>query len=348
MKKLAPEDILKYLKTRNISGVSCHTRGNSHTWRLRVSVNGSLKTTALCITEHDTLRDIESQVLIKREQLLNDSNKSALEYLDKFCERLGAVSSTKRNYRNSLKGFVLNNPEANENLYASILNGPLKDSTKRKKLGHIRRFFKWLRENNLTTDCPEKNFPVPHFRYGRRTRVFSDNEIAIVREAFRNKPRALLFFELALCTGARVSSLAILKSDSLRNGRLVLYNVKSRRPYEMTFPLPPDVVALWHSVCDDCVREGSTIFPKPLSIQHTLNMFFHKHFGRDANGELLSLHSLRHTFATRALQANVPIDVVSKLLDHSSLSLTLSTYARHSQTQFDHGIEAVLNSLSKE
>ena len=38
----------------------------------------------------------------------------------------------------------------------------------------------------------------------------------------------------------------------------------------------------------------------------------------------LTLHHLRHTFATRALQSGIPITVVSKWLGHASISITYS------------------------
>jgi integrase len=39
------------------------------------------------------------------------------------------------------------------------------------------------------------------------------------------------------------------------------------------------------------------------------------------------LHMFRHTFATRQLQAGVPVTVVSKILGHGSVSTTLNIYA---------------------
>ena len=39
-----------------------------------------------------------------------------------------------------------------------------------------------------------------------------------------------------------------------------------------------------------------------------------------------TLHQLRHTFATRALKAGVPISVVSKWLGHANISTTYDTY----------------------
>lgn len=40
-----------------------------------------------------------------------------------------------------------------------------------------------------------------------------------------------------------------------------------------------------------------------------------------------AIHALRHTFATRALEAGVPIKVVSQILGHASVQITMDTYS---------------------
>ncbi len=40
-----------------------------------------------------------------------------------------------------------------------------------------------------------------------------------------------------------------------------------------------------------------------------------------------TIHALRHTFATRALEAGVPIKVVSQILGHSTVQITMDTYS---------------------
>jgi integrase len=41
----------------------------------------------------------------------------------------------------------------------------------------------------------------------------------------------------------------------------------------------------------------------------------------------IRLHDLRHTWATLALQAGVPAKVVSEILGHANISITLDTYS---------------------
>jgi len=47
---------------------------------------------------------------------------------------------------------------------------------------------------------------------------------------------------------------------------------------------------------------------------------------RQAGLQHYKFHALRHTFATRALEAGVPIKVVSQILGHASVQITMDTY----------------------
>ena len=53
------------------------------------------------------------------------------------------------------------------------------------------------------------------------------------------------------------------------------------------------------------------------------------------------LHDLRHTHASRLIDAGIPIVAVSKRLGHSNVSITLSTYA-HVAGDADERILAAL------
>ena len=51
------------------------------------------------------------------------------------------------------------------------------------------------------------------------------------------------------------------------------------------------------------------------------------------NFQNISIHSLRHTFATRCIEAGVNMTVLQKWLGHSTINLTIDTYS-HIQTEF--------------
>jgi integrase len=52
----------------------------------------------------------------------------------------------------------------------------------------------------------------------------------------------------------------------------------------------------------------------------------------DAGMEHRDPYEMRHTFATLALQAGVPLDVVSKLMGHASVEVTRKFYAKYTRT----------------
>lgn len=57
---------------------------------------------------------------------------------------------------------------------------------------------------------------------------------------------------------------------------------------------------------------------------------FRDHYQRKlkkAGLEHHTIHALRHTFATRALEAAIPIKVVSQILGHASIQITMDTYS---------------------
>jgi integrase len=61
--------------------------------------------------------------------------------------------------------------------------------------------------------------------------------------------------------------------------------------------------------------------------------------------EQIRLYDLRHTFATLALSAGVPVKVVSEALGHASAVLTLDTYSHvlpHMQDEAAARVEALL------
>lgn len=60
---------------------------------------------------------------------------------------------------------------------------------------------------------------------------------------------------------------------------------------------------------------------------------------KDAN-----FHCLRHTFATRALEAGINPKVVQEILGHSTISMTLDTYS-HVMPDTKKEAAAKLNSL---
>ncbi len=56
---------------------------------------------------------------------------------------------------------------------------------------------------------------------------------------------------------------------------------------------------------------------------------------------MCNVHTMRHTFATRLFEANIPAKTISQLLGHASVSFTLDTYAKVLPSTKKQAIEAL-------
>lgn len=68
---------------------------------------------------------------------------------------------------------------------------------------------------------------------------------------------------------------------------------------------------------------------------------------RGIKGRRASFHDLRHTFATRAIHEGVDVEVVSKILGHAKVSITLDIYADAMPEAKTRGMEAMNGVMRK-
>jgi len=85
-----------------------------------------------------------------------------------------------------------------------------------------------------------------------------------------------------------------------------------------------------------CREDGHFAEPK------TFQEFFKKIL-KDAGVADGNVHALRHTFATRALEAGIPVKVVSQILGHSSIQITLDTYSHVLQELQAEAMQTITN-----
>lgn len=104
---------------------------------------------------------------------------------------------------------------------------------------------------------------------------------------------------------------------------------RSRRTIELT----PSAVAILVSHRADLLRDGQAsqelVFAAPrggLMSRHNFTARVWRPLLKKAKTRLRTPHEVRHTYATLALGAGVPIHVVSGVLGHARASITLDTY----------------------
>lgn len=102
-------------------------------------------------------------------------------------------------------------------------------------------------------------------------------------------------------------------------------SIKSRR----TIPLMPDIEALCRKFYQNdpeyFVLTGNEHCMEPRKLQRYL-----KKYAKECNIEDIHFHTLRHTFATRCIEAGFDVKTLSEILGHASISITLDRYVHPS------------------
>lgn len=202
--------------------------------------------------------------------------------------------------------------------------------TQQKKLERLRAFFRWCEARGYCNGNPAVAIKPPKVRQ-KPTLPFTAEEIArlLLEAPKQGTPeegqRLKAYILVCLHTGLRRGDAATLACDALRGNRLLLRQEKTGEPLYTLLP---------QSVIDELAGV------RKLSARHwfwtgsgavdTVGNNFARSFRRlcaKCNVEGGHLHRLRDTFAVTALNAGVPIEVVSKLLGHASIRVTEKHYS---------------------
>ena len=188
--------------------------------------------------------------------------------------------------------------------------------------------------------------PTRGIRQNRRpalTRFLSREEVARLHEVldkeagrgerFRHQADIV---RLLLLTGCRRGEIVGLRWSEVQEDRLVLSDSKTG---PRTVPLGSQARA----ILDRQPRGASPfVFPSPLNPArprgHDLWLWYRVR--REAGIEDVRLHDLRHTMASHAVMNGVPMPVVSRLLGHSDVKMTLR-YAHLADRDIEAAAERV-------
>ena len=297
--------------------------------------SGKPRSITVKILDSDTLDVFYRKVSDARSRLRSRNvGKTFQQLIEDYCVIHQLSERTCLVYRFVLRGFSFND-RANTRLVRNILQSGKKLGTLRSYIGRIKLFYEWLIKHgeqvkNPVADVVLKGVQTP------RSRTFTREEMEkMLKYASQREPLFYLYVLLLVNTGARCSTVAALRRKDLdERGYLHLYNVKCKKPYDYPIPLKDETTTRLMRENGPELWQG-----KERTFQGRLVYWLKYNFGKDANGEYLSPHSIRHTFATNAIRNGVPLEVISKLLDHQSISVTLRVYAKFSDEQISEAVE---------
>lgn len=162
-------------------------------------------------------------------------------------------------------------------------------------------------------------------------------------------------YRVALRTGARKGELLALRVADFDPDRKLIsitktYNDQLRQDGPPKTPSSRRAVALSKEtvaaikkhILATGVRGDDRLFP----VKDTRNLYKCMHRTmRAAQVPVIRFHDLRHTFASLALAARVPVKVVSEMLGHKSVKLTLDVYAHTLPGMHESAVEALESSF---
>lgn len=166
---------------------------------------------------------------------------------------------------------------------------------------------------------------------GARKRFLNAAEIEQLLEALRGRERLYLFVKMAICTGARIGTLLTVRADDISpDGTVRLYNHKSERWYQGYFDDETMQLLQGKRGYVLALKGKENKVPSMQSIQYRVQDVMNELFNPKGTPreERAVVHTLRHSVGSQLLTKGVPIEVISKTLDHASVTTTANIYAK--------------------
>lgn len=157
----------------------------------------------------------------------------------------------------------------------------------------------------------------------KRLRWLNSEEIDLLLGEVKSNDHLYLFTKLALCTGARLSTLVLIHKKDIKGDQVKLFNVKTGRNY--TGFLDSETVSLLskrsgYVLSMDDADEPPTVEQYQWRMLRVMDRLFNQNV--DDHLDRVVVHTLRHTTASLLIQNGTPLHVVQKVLDHQSIRST--------------------------
>lgn len=166
---------------------------------------------------------------------------------------------------------------------------------------------------------------------GPRKRYLTAEEMARLLEAVQDDKRLYLFVKMSLYTGARIGTLLTVRADDIKpDGSVTLINHKAGRTYTGFFDAETMALLEGRRGYVLALKGKEDRVPSMQSLQYKLQDVMNRLFNPPGTpiDERAVVHSLRHSVATQQMRKGVPIEVISKTLDHASPVITAQVYGK--------------------
>lgn len=164
-----------------------------------------------------------------------------------------------------------------------------------------------------------------------RIRYLSKTEVSQLLNAVKHNEHLYLFTKIALCTGARLGSIVLIKAEHVKGETVQLYNIKKGRYYTGFLDAETQKLLAGRTgyvLSMDEPTRAPDAYQYQWRMLKIMNELFNQ--GVTDSREKVVVHTLRHTVASLLVQNGTPLQVVAKVLDHASIRST-ERYAKLNQ-----------------
>jgi len=269
---------------------------------------------------------------------MNSSDRALVDrFLDMLAAEAGASPNTLAAYRNDLEkseqdlGCELG--EANPDALAKLGEkwAGLAASTVARRSSALRRFYRFLVDDELRVDDPSAALPQPKLQRPL-PRVLGEPEVESIFEAVGDKAasgeplaqRNLALLELLYGSGLRASEVISLPRGAVRPGQAFLI-LRGKGSKERLVPISSRAEAAVKAWLGNVPASSPWLFPggkKHISRMRLFQLVREMAAGAGIAPERISPHVLRHAFATHLLSGGADLRVLQALLGHADIATT--------------------------
>lgn len=245
------------------------------------------------------------------------------------CELRGVSPKTKKNYLLHTRLFQehygkpadeLGTPEIQQFLHHLRMERGYKKASVSTVNGALRFLYRRV------LDIPLDYEKIPRLRHPRPLPdIFTREEIRLLLDS-AGTPRNRCILMLAYSAGLRVSEVAALRVRDIDSEKMQIFIAASKGEKERYAILSPDALELLRQVWKATRPQEYLFYPRYHKERHLGVAAVQKIFGeaktRAGITSDVSMHSLRHSFATHLLEDGASIYHIKQLLGHSSISTT--------------------------
>ena len=262
----------------------------------------------------------------------DDGWRKVWELSFKFNSRAGYCENNryKKHLQDTIGSLKLTEitPLMLETIKMGIIQSGRSVQTTKHILNLVKRVFNYLIKYDLYTGTnPVMKVTIPK-KDSSRQRYLTKDEARLLLNALRNKSEQLWQISLlSLSTGMRAGEIFHLKKEHINLETRTIRIVDSKNGKNRSVFLPDSACQMLYG---SHLKYGQLIFPNSNGQPYTsVSRIFTKtvkdlnlNDGLSDPRDYVVFHTLRHTYASWLIEKDQPLFVVSKLLGHSSLSMT--------------------------